>query len=67
MILFVVGMIMFFDDGTRFVAGLAATPMIQYYDTTLDSDYLKTKLMPFLREIADFYMSYGSMNVTTGH
>lgn len=60
------GMIMFFDDGTRFVAGLAATPMIQYYDATLDEDYLFTKLVPYLREIAGFYISYAKLNQTTG-
>jgi len=60
------GMIMFFDDGTRFVAGLASTPLIQYYDSTLDEPYLKNTLVPYLRQVADFYMSYATLNSTTG-
>ena len=60
------GMTMFFDDGTRFVAGLAATPMIQYYDATRDEVFLKRTLVPYLREIAAFYLSYAVKNATTG-
>ena len=32
------GMQIYMDDGTRFVAGLAATPLIQYYDGTSKSN-----------------------------
>jgi hypothetical protein len=57
-------MAMFFDDGTRFVAGLVATPLVQYYDATGDTAFLQTRLAPFLRQIASFYTSYA---VTAHH
>jgi hypothetical protein len=50
------------DDGTRFVAGLVATPLIQYYEATLDAKFLRTRLLPYLRELADFYTSYAQVN-----
>ena len=46
-----------FDDGTRFVAGLVATPLINYYEATLDQPFLTARLMPYLRGVADFYTS----------
>ena len=52
------GMECSFDDGTRFVAGLVATPMIQYYDGTQDQWFLKHELVPFLKDVAHFYTSY---------
>ena len=47
-----------FDDGTRFVAGLVATPMLKYYDATLNASFLTTRLLPYLRKVASFYTSY---------
>ena len=47
-----------FDDGTRFVAGLVATPMLSYYDGTRDEAFLKEELVPYLRGVAEFYESY---------
>ena len=52
------GMACCFDDGTRFVAGLVATPLISYYDATLDAKFLKETLVPYLTGVADFYTSY---------
>jgi hypothetical protein len=52
------GMACCFDDGTRFVAGLVATPLISYYDATLDPNFLRETLLPYLRGVADFYTSY---------
>ena len=55
-----------FDDGTRFVAGMVATPLISYYDATLDANFLKETLLPYLRGVADFYTSYAQpRNVST--
>ena len=52
------GMECCFDDGTRFVAGLVATPMLSYYDGTRDEAFLKEELVPYLRGVAEFYESY---------
>ena len=60
------GMEMYFDDGCRFVAGLAATPMVQYYEATVDRSFLESKLLPVLRGIADFYTSYAVCSGSTG-
>jgi len=59
------GMECAFDDGTRWVAGLVATPLLQYYDATGDPVFLESVLVPYLREVADFYTSYASWNDTT--
>ena len=45
------GMECSFDDGTRFVAGLAATPLLQYYDATQDRAFLLHRLMPFIEQV----------------
>ncbi len=45
------GMECCFDDGVRFVAGLVATPLIQYYDATQDQDFLLNRLLPFLKNV----------------
>jgi hypothetical protein len=52
------GMECCFDDGERFVAGLVATPLVEYYDLTQNRDFLSETLMPFLRGVARFYSSY---------
>ena len=53
-----VGMAFHSDDSERYVAGLTATPLIQYYEATRDATFLQQQLAPFLRDIADFYTSY---------
>ena len=60
------GMECAFDDGTRFVAGLAATPLLQYYDATQDCGFLARRLLPFLAGVAAFYASYAEWNATAG-
>lgn len=60
------GMACCFDDGTRFVAGMVATPLISYYDATLDHMFLKETLLPYLRGVADFYTSYSQPRNTSG-
>lgn len=45
------GMECSFDDGTRFVAGLAATPLLQYYDATQDRAFLLHRLLPFMEQV----------------
>ena len=46
------------DNGDRFVGGLIATNLLQYFDATQDLTFLQSKLMPMLRGLADFYVSY---------
>ena len=60
------GMACCFDDGTRFVAGMVATPLINYYDATLDSSFLSQTLLPYLNGVADFYTSYAVRNASSG-
>lgn len=52
------GMAIYMDDGTRFVAGLAATPLVQYYDATQNHTFLIQHLVPYLVGVVDFYASY---------
>ena len=52
------GMVWFTDDGCRFVGGLLATNFIQYHDATRDYSFLEERIMPLLRGISDFYVSY---------
>ena len=59
------GMACCFDDGTRFVAGMVATPLISYYDATLDAAFLNETLVPYLSGVADFYTSYAVLNPST--
>ncbi|GAX82137.1 hypothetical protein CEUSTIGMA_g9565.t1 [Chlamydomonas eustigma] len=60
------GMECSFDDGTRFVAGLSATPMLMYYDATQDKTFLVERLLPYLKEVAAFYMSYATWDKKRG-
>ena len=60
------GMACCFDDGTRFVAGMVATPLLSYYDATLDPAFLRETLVPYLKGVADFYTSYAVLNASTG-
>ena len=45
------------DLATRFVGGLVATPLIQYYEYSRDPDALKL-IYPVVRDNAEFYASY---------
>jgi hypothetical protein len=54
-----------FDDGTRFAAGLAATPLLQYYDATQDPAFLAGRLLPLLAGVADFYAAFAVWNATS--
>lgn len=46
------------DNGNRFVGGLIATNLVQYFDATQDVAFLHGKLLPLLRGLAEFYLSY---------
>lgn len=48
----------FTDDGCRFVGGLIATNFVQYHDATRNETFLQERVMPLLRGISDFYVSY---------
>ena len=54
------------SDGTRFVAGLVATPLIQFYDATQNSSFLRTRLVPYLKDVAAFYSSYAVADASSG-
>jgi hypothetical protein len=56
-----------FDDGTRFVAGLVVTPMLQYFDTTYDMAFLHHHLYPYLLGVVDFFVSYAVWAPTDSH
>jgi hypothetical protein len=44
---------------------MVATPLISYYDATLDANFLKDTLLPYLRGVADFYTSYAQPRNTS--
>ena len=46
------------DGAMRSVAAMAATPFIEYYESTLDEAFLQGRAYPFVREVARFYASY---------
>ena len=46
------GMQIYMDDGTRFVAGLAATPLIQYYDGTSKSNTIQFIILVMIQFIS---------------
>lgn len=46
------------DYGTRFVGGLVASDMIQYYEYTLDVDMLRDVIYPVVRDNAEYYRTY---------
>lgn len=46
------------DLATRFVGGLVATPLIQYYEYTRNISVLNSTVYPIVRNNADFYTSY---------
>jgi len=56
------GMQIFMDDGTRFVAGLTATPYIQYFESTLDGEFWRNDLFPLIDSVERFYSSYKEIN-----
>ena len=53
------------DNGDRFVGGLIATNLVQHFDATQDAVFLRDKLLPLLRGLAEFYLSY-SVPSTSG-
>eukprot|EP00756_Hemistasia_phaeocysticola_P003612 Hpha_TRINITY_DN12336_c0_g1::TRINITY_DN12336_c0_g1_i1::g.156056::m.156056 len=46
------------DYSTRFVGGLVATDLIQYYEYTQDRAVLESTVYPIVRDNAEFYISY---------
>jgi hypothetical protein len=46
------------DLATRFVGGLVATPLIQYYEYSRDVQMLKDHVYPFVKDNAEFYASW---------
>jgi hypothetical protein len=49
------------DLNTRFIGGLLATNLIQYYEYSNDLTMLAEKIYPFVRDNADFYKSYTTL------
>ena len=52
------GMQIYMDDGTRFVAGLAATPYIIHYESTFDRAFWHDQAFPIINAAEKFYFSY---------
>ena len=52
------------DSSTRFVAGLMATPYIDYYEHSMDREFLAKSAYPFVRNVAEFYASYATKNTS---
>jgi len=46
------------DLQTRFIGGLLATNLIQYYEYSRNLSALREKIYPFVRDNAEFYLSY---------
>eukprot|EP00040_Diaphanoeca_grandis_P034835 m.217461 g.217461 ORF g.217461 m.217461 type:complete len:1044 (-) comp33236_c0_seq11:690-3821(-) len=46
------------DLSTRFVGGLVATPLIQYFEYSRDLQMLKDVIYPVVRDNAEFYASF---------
>jgi len=46
------------DLQTRFTGGLLATNLIQYYEYSRNLTTLREKIYPFVRDVAEFYLSY---------
>ena len=42
-----------------------ATPFIDYYEHSLDMQFLQSTAYPFVREVAEFYRTYAVFNATT--
>eukprot|EP00045_Choanoeca_perplexa_P010948 m.113885 g.113885 ORF g.113885 m.113885 type:complete len:1025 (-) comp15458_c0_seq1:111-3185(-) len=52
------------DLATRFIGGLLATPLVQYFEYTRDMSALRNTVYPFVRDNAEFYASYAFTNGT---
>ena len=48
------------DLGTRFVGGLLATNLIQYWEYSRNLTTLREKIYPFVKDNAEFYLSYAT-------
>ena len=49
------------DLQTRFIGGLLATNLIQYFEYSRDVGVLADKIYPFVRDNAEFYRSYATV------
>ncbi len=54
------------DSSTRFVAALMTTPYIEYYEATMDQEFLRDQAFPWVAGSADFYASYARQNASSG-
>ena len=46
------------DLGTRFIGGLLGTNLIQYWEYSRNMTTLREKIYPFVKDNAEFYLSY---------
>ena len=46
------------DLGTRFIGGLLATNLIQYWEYSQNMTELRSRIYPFVKDNAEFYLSY---------
>jgi hypothetical protein len=53
------------DSAMRNTAAMAAQPFVDYYEHTLDNDFLKDHAYPFVREVVRFYASYMKLDPAT--
>eukprot|EP01050_Picozoa_sp_SAG11_P027431 SAG11_NODE_6945_length_1221_cov_1.864528_1_plen_360_part_10 len=56
---------LYHDDSNRFTAALAATPMKQFYEYSMDPAFL-AECYTWVRDTAEFYRSYVVRNTHTG-
>ena len=56
---------LYHDDSNRFTAALAATPMKQYYEYSMDPVFL-AECYTWVRDTAEFYRSFVVRNTNTG-
>eukprot|EP00040_Diaphanoeca_grandis_P025184 m.139207 g.139207 ORF g.139207 m.139207 type:complete len:1138 (-) comp30045_c0_seq1:20-3433(-) len=53
------------DAALRVTAAMTTQPFIDYYEHTMDQNFLKTTAYPFIKEVAKFYASYVVLNKQT--
>ena len=58
------GLYYFSDLSLRFVAAMSVAPLIEYYDYTLDGDFLARKAYPLVKGVADFWVAYATPDAT---
>eukprot|EP00040_Diaphanoeca_grandis_P025186 m.139259 g.139259 ORF g.139259 m.139259 type:complete len:1142 (-) comp30045_c0_seq6:246-3671(-) len=46
------------DSAMRSTAAMAAQPFVDFYEHTMDQNFLKTTAYPYIKEVAKFYASY---------